>query len=244
MLSKALNLPSLSTIYRHADRLHIRPSIAFPTESEVLANIKTVCGHAQATKPPIRGFSLLIDEIALEERVRYSLAEDTLIGICRKCTTPGQLQNMTGRPVSDLYDLKQMLDSGECHRAKEASVIAVAPFGPDHYTPMAIALSGTCKTETVDRQLALIRLAYKAYTDSPHGAVALGPIWSIETDGDAGRRLVLFRLCTSHVLSPPSELYLLLHSLELMNLACGEDEITHDGDFKHEEKRKSISLLT
>ncbi|CUA70771.1 Ubiquitin carboxyl-terminal hydrolase 34 [Rhizoctonia solani] len=242
ILSKALNLPSLSTIYRHAERLHIKPSLAFPTESEVLANIKTVCGHAQAMKPSTRGFSLLIDEIALEERVRYSLADDTLVGFCRECTPPGRLRSMTGRPVSDLYDLKKSLDSGECHRAKEATVMAIAPFSADHYTPMVIVVSGTCKTETVDRQLALLKLGYNAYKKSPHGALALGPIWSIETDGDAGQRLALFRLCTSYVVPPLSELYLELHPLELMNLECGEDQITHDGDFKHEEKRLASAL--
>ncbi|CUA75805.1 hypothetical protein RSOLAG22IIIB_06086 [Rhizoctonia solani] len=241
-LSKALNLPSLSTVYRHAERLYIRPSVAFPTENEVLANIKAVCGHAQATQPAIQGFSLLIDEIALEERIRYSSAEDLLVGFCRECTAPGRLQNMTGRPVSDIYDLKKLLDSGKCHRAKEATVMAIAPFGPDHYTPMVIVVSGTCKTESVDHQMRLLRLGYSAYKKSPHGAAALGPIWSFETDGDASRRLALFRLCTSRTLSSPSELYLILSPLELVNLECGEDNVTHDGDFKHEEKRFASAL--
>ncbi|CUA75348.1 hypothetical protein RSOLAG22IIIB_05853 [Rhizoctonia solani] len=241
-LSKALNLPSSSTIYRHAERLHLWPSIAFPTENEVLKNIESICGHAQAMNLAIRGFNMLIDEIALEERIRYSLAEDILLGFCRECTTPCQLRNMTGRPISDLYALKKLLDSGKCHRAKEATVIAVAPFGPNHYTPLVFVISGTCKTENVDRQLALIKLAYNAYKMSPHGATALGPIWSLDSDGDAARRLALFRLCTSRMLSPPSELYLEIGSLELMNLACGDDEITHNGDFKHEEKRFASAL--
>ncbi|KAG8687113.1 hypothetical protein FRC11_007774, partial [Ceratobasidium sp. 423] len=243
-LSEALNLPSLSTIYRHAERSYLRPSIAFPTEDEVLANIESMCGRAKPAlpSPGIRGCSILIDEIALEERVRYSTAEDALIGFCRECISKPHLQNITGRPVEHLFALKKLLDAGKCHRAKEATVVAIAPFGPSHYAPMVIIMSGTCKTETVDSQLQLLKLAYKGYKNSPHGAAALGPIWSFATDGDARRRLALYRLCMTRQLSPPSELYSELSQLEFMNLACGEDDITHDGDFKHEEKRFASAL--
>ncbi|KAG8692772.1 hypothetical protein FRC11_003378, partial [Ceratobasidium sp. 423] len=244
ILSGALNMPSLSTVYRHAERTYMRPSIAFPTEDEVLANVESMCRRAKATTPPtgVRGFSVLIDEIALEERIRYSAAEDTLVGFCRECTTPGETQNITGRPISHLFGLRKLLDSGEIHRAKEATVVAIAPFGPSNYAPMVIMMSGTCKAETVDDHLALLRLSYKSYKSSPYGAAALGPIWSFATDGDACRRLALYRLCMTHTLSPPSPLYWELSHLELMNLACGEDEITHDGDFKHEEKRFASAL--
>ncbi|CEL58799.1 hypothetical protein RSOLAG1IB_12200 [Rhizoctonia solani AG-1 IB] len=107
---------------------------------------------------------------------------------------------------------------------------------------MVVLMSGTCKTESVDSQLALLKIVYQAYKKSPNGAAALGPIWSFATDGDARRRLALFRLCMKQVLCPPSPLYSELCHLEFMNLACGEDEITHDGDFKHKEKRFASAL--
>ncbi|CEL58798.1 hypothetical protein RSOLAG1IB_12199 [Rhizoctonia solani AG-1 IB] len=71
VLSKALNIPGISTVYRHAERAYMRPSIAFPTEEEVLKNIDSMCGHPKAMVPStgIRGFSVLIDKIALEERI-------------------------------------------------------------------------------------------------------------------------------------------------------------------------------
>ncbi|KAG8681361.1 hypothetical protein FRC11_001206, partial [Ceratobasidium sp. 423] len=97
ILSGALNMPSLSTVYRHAERTYMRPSIAFPTEDEVLANIESMCGRAKVATPAtgIRGCSILIDEIALEERVRYSTAEDALVGLSRECTIPSEVRNIT-----------------------------------------------------------------------------------------------------------------------------------------------------
>ncbi|CAE6517396.1 unnamed protein product [Rhizoctonia solani] len=243
-LHKSLSLPSISTVNRHAERAYMRPSIATPTKDEVMANIKSMCGHAKSVVPltGLRGFSVLIDEIALEERIRYSTPEDALVGFARETISPEQVQNMTGRPISHLFALKRLLDSGECQLATEATVVAIAPFGPTNYTPMVIAMSGTCKTETVDGQLSLLKTVYQAYNESPHGAAALGPIWSFATDGDARRRLALYRLCMTHTLSPPSPLYLELYRLDLMNLACGENNVTHDGDFKHEEKRFASAL--
>jgi hypothetical protein len=49
----------------------MRPSIAFPTEEEVLKNIDSMCSHPKAMVPStgICGFSVLIDKIALEERI-------------------------------------------------------------------------------------------------------------------------------------------------------------------------------
>jgi hypothetical protein len=236
-LSKSLNLPSLSTVYRHSERSYLRPSIAFPTMDEVLANIQSICGPAQAAKPGIRGFSVMIDEIALEERLRYSAAKDAILGICREHVSMCETQNMTGRPISHLMEIKKLLDSGEWHRAKEATLVALAPFGHSNYGPMVVLISGTCKTEAVEEQKALISLVIDTWKRSSYGESALGPIWSIATDGDARRRQAIHRLCMVHRLSPASPIYQGLCKLMLLNLSCGEGDITHDGDFKHEEKR-------
>lgn len=210
---------------------------------EVLANVQSICGPAQAATPGIRGFSVMIDEIALEERLRYSTAEDAILGICREHASVCETRNMTGRPISHLMELKTLLDSGECHRAKEATLVALAPFGPTNYGPMVVLISGTCKTESVDDQGALLSLVIDAWKQSPYGESALGSVWSIATDGDARRRQAIHRLCMSHMLSPASPIHQELCNLALLNLYCGEGDITHDGDFKHEEKRTPTSRL-
>ncbi|KAG8735376.1 hypothetical protein FRC10_010673 [Ceratobasidium sp. 414] len=209
---------------------------------EISANLKSICGPARATTPHNRGFSILIDEIALEERLRYSVAEDAVLGICREHAGVFNTWNMTGRPISHLYDLKQLLDSGKCHRAKEATTVAIAPFSEFNYTPMIVLVSGTCKTETVEQQRSLISLVIHTWNESPHGRSALGSLWSIATDGDARRRQAIHRICMSQALSPTSPLYAELQHLDLLNLMCGDGEVTHDGDFKHEEKRLAAAL--
>lgn len=94
-LSTGLGLPGLTTTYRNSNLPQLLPSVQFPTHSEVLQNIEasfhlfspSQLGDNQACNPPLpvkRGFSLLIDEIALEERPQYSSTQDALIGFCRE----------------------------------------------------------------------------------------------------------------------------------------------------------------
>ncbi|KAG8697056.1 hypothetical protein FRC08_006762 [Ceratobasidium sp. 394] len=243
-LSKICSFPSEPTVNRHTERAYIRPSIAFPILEELLANIKSVCAHSRATTSVSRGFSLLIDEIATEERMTYSVAEDAILGLCREHASVFDTQNMTGRPISCLYDLKKLLDSGACHRAKEATVVSVAPFSKEDYSPKVILVSGTCKTESVQDQRSLIVLAIRAWNESPHGRSALGKLWSIATDGDPRRRQASHSICMVKPLPPTSPICNELCHLDLLNLMCGEDEITHDGDFKHEEKRLALALCS
>ncbi|KAG8740191.1 hypothetical protein FRC10_004630 [Ceratobasidium sp. 414] len=241
-MEKALDLPGEYTVRRRAERLYLRPSIGFPTAAEVAFNIKSICGPARDVVPYLRGYTLMIDELASEENARYSIAGGALVGLCREHASINDLKNMTGRPISHLEDIKKLLDSGELHRAKEATVVALAPFGYSSYSPMVVLISGTCKTESVLNQRNLISLVVDGWKVSPHGELALGPIWSIATDGDARRRRAIHSLCMSHELPKDSALYQELCHLDMLNLSCGEGAITHDGDFKHEEKRLAAAL--
>ncbi|KAG8699972.1 hypothetical protein FRC09_006255 [Ceratobasidium sp. 395] len=241
-MSKLDDYPSTSTVNRRTKRAYLRPSIAKPTMAELLANVESICGYSRAVVPRPRGFSLLIDEIALEERARYSVAEDAVLGLCREHSGPFETFSMTGRPISHLYDLKQHLDSGRCHRAKEATVVAFAPFDESNYSPLIVLVSGTCKKGTVEEERSLICLCARAWNESACGRSAHGSLWSIATDGDPRRRQAIHSVCMSRLLSPASPIHKYLCHLELLNMMCGEGDITHDGDFKHEEKRLASAL--
>ncbi|KAG8684104.1 hypothetical protein FRC08_013877 [Ceratobasidium sp. 394] len=236
-VAEAVDLPGEHTAHRRAERLYLHPSVGFPTAAEVAFNIKSVCGPAQNVTSSKRGFTLMIDELASEENIRYSVAEDALLGLCREHSNINDLKNITGRPVSHLEDIKKLLDAGELHRAKEVTVIAVAPFGYSNYSPMVVLISGTCKTESVLNQRDLISLVVDGWKASPYGESALGPLYSIATDGDPRRRRVMHSFCMSEDLPKDSALYQELCHLEMLNLRCGVNAVTHDGDFKHEEKR-------
>ncbi|KAG9075570.1 hypothetical protein FRC06_010019, partial [Ceratobasidium sp. 370] len=107
---------------------------------------------------------------------------------------------------------------------------------------MVVLISGTCKTEPVEDQKALISLVLEAWATSTYGESALGSVWSIATDGDARRRQAIHALCMVKTLSSISPIYPQLSNLPLFNLSCGMGDITHDGDFKHEEKRFASAL--
>ncbi|KAG9098098.1 hypothetical protein FRC07_010692, partial [Ceratobasidium sp. 392] len=119
---------------------------------------------------------------------------------------------------------------------------AVARFGQSDYNASIILASPTCKTKKSGKHAELIGAILDSWRESPHGAPAHGDIWSICTDGDAGRRLAIFQHCMTSTLEPNSDLYRLLGHLPLLNLCCGPTQITHDGDYKHEEKRMASAL--
>ncbi|KAF8604515.1 hypothetical protein BDV93DRAFT_440423, partial [Ceratobasidium sp. AG-I] len=235
-MAKAMHLPSVSTVH---SRLHLPQLLPCPgslTDSVVSANIES-----NFKKPASRmraGLSFMIDELALEPRLRYSIQQDAVVGLCREHAHRVSLDQMSTRdaPVEALLEAKSLLDKGECHRAKEATMVAIARFGQSDYNASVILASGTCKTEKAPEQARLIELVLKCWRDSPYGEALHGEIWSACTDGDAGRRLAMFQQCMSTKLSSTSYLYLLIGHLPLLNLYCGPTQITHDGDYKHEEK--------
>ncbi|KAG9076326.1 hypothetical protein FRC06_009566 [Ceratobasidium sp. 370] len=107
---------------------------------------------------------------------------------------------------------------------------------------MVVLISGTCKTESVEDQKALIMLVLEAWAKSSCGEQALGPVWSIATDGDSHRRQAIHAFCVTRTLPTISPIYPQLCNLPLFNVVCGMGDITHDGDFKHEEKRFASAL--
>ena len=241
-VSKALHLPSISTVHNRLNLPQLLPSIGFPTRDEILKNIESFFGSntAQFSSRPKTGVSLMIDEVAIEPRPRYDSNQDAVVGICREHANGDALQHLSTRndSLNTLLDTQASLDAGACHRATEATMAAIAHFGQSNYNPAVILASGTCKTEKTGDQTRWIDLLLNCWKESPHGEAVHGDIWSICTDGDSKRRRALFQLCMSSTLPESSDLFHLLGHLPLLNLCCGPTQITHDGDYKHEEKSK------
>jgi hypothetical protein len=187
----------------------------------------------------------MLDEVAIEPRLRYSSQQDCVVGLAREDSSQVCLDNLSTRPdpLAALLDAKAHLDSGDCHRASEATMAAIARFGQSDYNASVILASPTCKTEKAPEQEDLIRLILKAWRDSPFGEVLHGPVWSVCTDGDARRRLPIYHICMTSKVTPGSDLFSLIGDLPLLNLCCGQDYLTHNGDYKHEEKRECIYAL-
>ncbi|KAG8711009.1 hypothetical protein FRC08_016445 [Ceratobasidium sp. 394] len=241
-----MHLPSISTIHSRLTLPRLLPSIGFPTPLELTENIKSFFGQVKddSTQLSCTGVSVMIDELAMEPRPRYDTHQDTVIGLCREHAALVDLRDLTTKsdPIDALLRTKSLLDSGQCHRATEATMVAIARFGESNYNAAVILASGTCKTETAAAQAHLIGLVFDSWRTSPYGEAQNGPIWSVSTDGDPRRRVATFELCMSSGLDPASRLYSLLGNLSLLNLQCGATQITHDGDYKHEEKRLASAL--
>ncbi|KAG8781543.1 hypothetical protein FRC12_021783 [Ceratobasidium sp. 428] len=240
-VAKAMHLPSISTVRGRLDLPALQPSVGFPTKGEITTNIESFFGHnTKRPSPRSRvGHSLLMDELAAQPRLRYSRKLDLIVGFGRHFDHLIDMKDLSTRPdaLEVLLKLKALLDSGVIQRATEVTMAAITRFGQTEYNPAVILASGTCKTEKAPEQARLIQLILDSWQDSPHGAALNGDIWSICTDGDATRRRALFQLCMISKLAPESDLFRLLGHLPLLNLCCSPAQVTHDGDYKHEEKR-------
>lgn len=251
-LHVGLGLPGLSTTYEQMNCPHLRPSIYFPTIADVSLNIGSMFRSGNELNPSnntastARLWSILIDEVAIEKRPRYYTSGDAIAGICREHCTGLDLTGVSARGLPGIRAIQSSLDDGKCHRAREATVVAIAGFGKDSvdYHARVVLVSGTCKTESEVAGYQLISRVINAWKTSPQGEAMHGPLASIATDGDPTRRRALYRYCMTQELPSSSPLYTLLGSLPLFNTFCGPDEVTHDGDFKHEEKRFASALRT
>jgi len=179
------------------------------------------------------GYVLMIDEVSLDERPRYDTTHDSVLGICREHGSQYDL-SVT---LENLLELQLGLRDGTIHRAKEATVVSLAPFSETHYNPTPIIISGTCKTERDVQQAKWINRSLEAWESNPHGQAVRGLIWSIATDGDAVQRKAVHHVAMAYRLEPSSPIYPLLEPLALMNLQCGPNSITVDIDYKHLYKR-------
>lgn len=236
-LSKALNLPSISTTREHSDTPKIVPSIGFPTFAEISQNIDAlfsvgILGGTLKT----RGYSFQIDEIALEERPRYDSGRDAILGMAREDADSCDLSTVT---LETLHAAADALEEGSLTIAKEATVLTVAAFDSEHYAAFPIMISGTNKSEDDLSQARWIQTALDAWDKEGDGDV-----WSIASDGDATRRRALHRLFMCMELKPAADstvpsIYDLLKPLLRLNLGCGKKERTLSIDYKHKFKSKS-----
>jgi hypothetical protein len=247
-MAKAQHLPSISSIHSRLHLPQLLPSIGFPDSNEILKNIESFFGPntTQSSSRLQAGISLMIDEVAIESRPRYDVHQDAVTGICREHAKDDALRHLStrGDTLTAFLATQASPDSGDCHRSTEATMAAIARFGQSDYNAPVILASGTCKTEKTGDQTRWIELLQKCWKESPSGEALHGSIWSICTDGDAKRRRALFQLCMTSMLPETSDLFRLLGHLPLLNLRCGPTQITHDGDYKHEEKSKSHICVT
>ena len=106
---------------------------------------------------------------------------------------------------------------------------AIAPLSAESrlYTSHPVLISGSCKSESGKEHSTLIQTTLEAAHRTGLRTVC------IASDGESRCGASLVQLTFKHMLTPESNIYKLLHPLEFMNFAVGDDDITADKDYKH-----------
>ena len=235
-----LGLPSINTIRSKGQITHLLPSLGLPMPRELWHNITEVFGRSHIPLP-LCGHSILIDEIAVEERPVFIKWLNCVAGLCREHTKGLDLRMMD---VPGLRSLAEALFAPEptIHFAREATVAGIAAFRADHYEVKPIFAAGTCKKEKAPESVELIQTLLDAWKDSPDGEKHHGPIWSVASDGDGVRRAAFHTLFMKDSLKPEDLLFAILSSLVGLNLQTGKYFTTAEFDPKHLCKRLCPSL--
>lgn len=258
-MNQCLALPSIRALRRARQFTRIMPSFSHPTSIEVKWNLREIFGAriarlkdalhttltaARASGPGgltsyhlsaayRTGVTICWDEISQEEVACYFPHADCVGGLCREhcCTVDIHL-----RCFKSAEDIAFALDQGTVHFGKEVSVVAITSFSPNLRGAFPVAISPTCKSETPAEGGEILRTVLAAWNDEC--AEYLGPVWSFASDGDAGRRAMVYEMLMKKSIEPQHPLYKLIGDLPGLNLNVGEGDITADFDWKHEIKRE------
>ncbi|KAF9457047.1 hypothetical protein BDZ94DRAFT_1343982, partial [Collybia nuda] len=173
---------------------HLLTSVKTPTSEEVQANIETFLGPEGRLAPTKRGHKnilpgqvMMVDGIALEEVCRFCPICNVVLGLCREHSDH---INTTVRSLESIDAIEKAIedDHSVCH-GKDGTVVSIAPIAPvvekEHYTPLTIALSASCKKEKGKTLAKWLGDVIVTYASHPHGEQVHGPILSLATDGES-----------------------------------------------------------
>lgn len=123
---------------------------------------------------------------------------------------------------------------GKCHLGKDGTVLAIAPLTDnEHYTPIPLILSPSCKRETGAVLKEWLKLVIEVWYSHPFGEALYGPIRALASDGESSFRLARFELCMTEELDPASDLGQILCKLPGLNCQTGIHTILGTCDYKH-----------
>ncbi|KAG6835458.1 hypothetical protein H0H93_001265, partial [Arthromyces matolae] len=229
---RALGLPSISTLRRRSILSPIISSPSFPTLKELGENVTSCFSPLDNLTQTHRVFHqiLMFDELKVEERPRYDLGTNKIVGICRE---HGKNTSLDFDSEKEVELLLAAIEQGEA----TVGAIGVLSENTRIYSARPILVSGSCKRETGLEHANLIETALSASKLTKFRTI------SIASDGESRRGEALIRLTFKHTLASNSPIYNLLASLPLMNLEVGNDDLTPDKDAKHVFKRLRNLML-
>ena len=162
-LNKSHGLASRSLLYTGGK---LPRFLICPAELEVkivYQNMETFIFSQPCTKRML--WTLMADNVAVEERWRYAQHNNCIYGGCREHTPGGKPLFYNG--AQDVLNLKELVSSGTMHLAKEALFAALAPNAKASYFCRPVAAQGSCKKDERWEQHALVLKARRCSTACP-----------------------------------------------------------------------------
>ena len=115
-----LGTPSVDTSKRHISTNPIVSSASFPTRAELLYNLSACYPSSSRTAQgsAIKGMTLQIDEIKIQERLHWDPKSNQILGVCRE---HGGQCSLEFRSMNQADELLDCLQRNIVHLATEVS---------------------------------------------------------------------------------------------------------------------------
>ncbi|PBK88629.1 hypothetical protein ARMGADRAFT_1065534 [Armillaria gallica] len=248
---RTMGIPSIDATRKSINIVPLYASPSDPTLAEIEHNLNASSSNSLSLfqrrqsiivdeNDALMGMTMPMDEIKLQERLRWDQRTNNILGVCRE---HGHKCCLEFRSITQADALLEALQRKEVHFASQATVIGVCILSdnPREYCATPFVISGTCSKGTVEMQEALVRQSCSALASfqSQRGR----RLYCVASDGDSQRRNAFVRITLVADLDRQSTIFPMLSPLRLFNLKCGNDDLTCDFDWKHVLKRFRNTLL-
>lgn len=115
---QTLGLPGVSTLRRSSAVTPLSPSAGFPSKTEIQHNLQAAFKKIHNDTEDGCGYVLMIDEIKVEERLRWDPSSNKILGLCREHTRQVGLDFCS---IDDAKVIIQGILRGKIHYAGEVS---------------------------------------------------------------------------------------------------------------------------
>ena len=212
--TKQDGLPSLSTAYREIDAANDIKDLRLtaPHTNElgklIIQNTTKIVEEKEKS-----AWSLKVDEIALEKRLRYNSKSNEIIGLCAQHTCSDDIIFTSSQPA---LNRENSLQNGSSLLATESCVFSLSSLGDKNYHGVPALSLPICTHQTKAQQKSIFEATLNHWEDL--AAEKKLYLFNIATDGDSTRRSVLRHIRNSELNSP---IYNELSSLKFMDFTVG-----------------------
>ena len=190
---------------------------------------KVLINNDSSCSTPVKLWSLKVDELSVEGRLRYGSETNEVVGMCCQHSKKSDVVFTNSQFVSNLED---GLNHNSLHLASESCVFDFSVLGKTGYRARPFLSFPICSHNTADQQEIIFENILSTWDDSFSDHLI-----NIGTDGDGVSRSVLHNLRTE-TLDPSSPLY-----CQLEDLVTFEKSRTIHFDAKHiSERWRSITI--